>query len=46
MANGSFRGLSAIEGGSPLAEAAVNPIMLPGDHGPVAYRNLYIKEWK
>ena len=29
-----------------VPEAAVNPIMLPGDHGPVAYRNLYIKEWK
>jgi hypothetical protein len=29
-----------------IPEAAVNPIMLQGDHGPVAYRNLYIKEWK
>jgi len=26
-----------------LAEAATNPIMLQGDHGPVAFRNLY---WK
>jgi len=29
-----------------VPEAAVNPIMLQGDHGPVAYRNIYIKEWK
>jgi hypothetical protein len=29
-----------------IPEAAVNPIMLQGDHGPVAYRNLYVKEWK
>jgi hypothetical protein len=27
----------------PLAEAALNPIMLQGDHGPVAYRNIYIR---
>lgn len=26
-----------------LAEAATNPIMLQGDHGPVAYRNLYVR---
>ncbi len=26
-----------------LPEAARNPIMLQGDHGPVAYRNIYIK---
>lgn len=25
----------------PLAEAARNPIMLQGDHGPVAFRNIY-----
>lgn len=25
----------------PLAEAALNPLMLQGDHGPVAYRNIY-----
>jgi hypothetical protein len=25
------------------AEAATNPIMLQGDHGPVAYRNIYIR---
>ena len=27
----------------PIAEAAENPVMLQGDHGPVAYRNLYIR---
>lgn len=27
-----------------LPEAVTNPIMLQGDHGPVAYRNIYIKE--
>jgi hypothetical protein len=27
-----------------IPEAARNPIMLQGDHGPVAYRNVYIKE--
>lgn len=26
-----------------LAEAATNPIMLQGDHGPVAYRNIYVR---
>jgi hypothetical protein len=26
-----------------LAEAAENPVMLQGDHGPVAFRNLYIR---
>jgi hypothetical protein len=26
-----------------LAEAALNPLMLQGDHGPVAYRNIYIR---
>jgi hypothetical protein len=34
-----------VEGGTrahmPLAEAATNPLMLQGDHGPVAYRNIY-----
>lgn len=25
------------------AEAALNPIMLQGDHGPVAYRNIYVR---
>ncbi len=25
-------------------EAATNPLMLQGDHGPVAFRNIYIKE--
>ena len=28
-----------------IPEAAKNPIMLQGDHGPVAFRNIYIKEW-
>jgi hypothetical protein len=23
-------------------EAATNPIMLQGDHGPVAFRNIYV----
>jgi len=27
----------------PLPEAAENPIMLQGDHGPVAYRNIYVR---
>jgi hypothetical protein len=26
-----------------LPEAAKNPLMLQGDHGPVAYRNLYVR---
>jgi hypothetical protein len=26
-----------------IAEAATNPLMLQGDHGPVAYRNIYIR---
>jgi len=26
-----------------IPEAAVNPIMLQGDHGPVAFRNMYIR---
>jgi hypothetical protein len=27
----------------PLAEAAQNPLMLQGDHGPVAFRNMYVR---
>jgi hypothetical protein len=26
-----------------IAEAPLNPLMLQGDHGPVAYRNIYIR---
>jgi hypothetical protein len=26
-----------------IAEAPQNPIMLQGDHGPVAFRNIYIR---
>jgi hypothetical protein len=26
-----------------IPEAALNPLMLQGDHGPVAYRNIYIR---
>jgi len=29
-----------------IPEAARDPIMLQGDHGPVAYRNIYIKEFE
>lgn len=36
-----------VEGGTrahmDIAEAAMNPIMLQGDHGPVAYRNIYVR---
>jgi len=36
-----------VEGGTrshmPVAEAAKNPLMLQGDHGPVAFRNIYIR---
>jgi hypothetical protein len=36
-----------LEGGTRahmnLAEAALNPVMLQGDHGPVAYRNMYVR---
>jgi hypothetical protein len=36
-----------VEGGTrshmELAEAPLNPLMLQGDHGPVAYRNIYIR---
>lgn len=39
-----------VEGGTrshmPIAEAARNPLMLQGDHGAVAYRNVYVKEVK
>ena len=28
-----------------IPEAADNPIMLQGDHGPVAFRNIYIKDF-
>lgn len=27
----------------PIREAALNPLMLQGDHGPVAYRNIYYR---
>jgi len=27
-----------------IADAPRGPIMLQGDHGPVAYRNIWIKE--
>jgi hypothetical protein len=27
----------------PLQEAALNPLMLQGDHGPVAFRNIYVR---
>lgn len=36
-----------LEGGTrahmPIEEAALNPLMLQGDHGPVAFRNLYYR---
>lgn len=36
-----------VEGGTrshmPIEEAPLNPLMLQGDHGPVAYRNIYIR---
>ncbi len=28
---------------SPIPEAAENPIMLQGDHGPIAFRDIYIR---
>jgi hypothetical protein len=28
----------------PIAEAPRNPLMLQGDHGPVAFRNIYVRE--
>jgi hypothetical protein len=30
--------------GLDIPEASENPLMLQGDHGPVAYRNIYIRE--
>lgn len=27
----------------PIPEGAMNPIMLQGDHGPVAFRNIYVR---
>ncbi|MGE5488599.1 MAG: DUF1080 domain-containing protein [bacterium] len=27
----------------PIEEAPLNPIMIQGDHGPVAYRNIYVR---
>lgn len=37
-----------VEGGTrshmPIPEAALNPLMLQGDHGPVAYRNIFVKQ--
>ena len=29
-----------------LPEAPKNPVMLQGDHGPVAFRNIYIREFE
>lgn len=29
-----------------VPEAALNPVMLQGDHGPVAYRNIYVRPLK
>ena len=29
--------------GMEIPEAPLNPLMLQGDHGPVAYRNIYIR---
>ena len=37
----------AVEGptraGLTLPEAAQNPLMIQGDHGPVAFRNVYVR---
>ena len=33
----------ATRAGMEIPEAAMNPIMLQGDHGPVAYRNIYVR---
>ena len=30
--------------GLEIPEAATNPLMIQGDHGPVAFRNLYWRE--
>jgi hypothetical protein len=27
----------------PIQEAELNPLMLQGDHGPVAFRNIYYR---
>lgn len=36
-----------LEGGTrahmPIPEAPLNPLMLQGDHGPVAFRNIYVR---
>ncbi len=36
-----------VDGGTrahmPIEEAALNPLMLQGDHGPVAYKNIYVR---
>jgi hypothetical protein len=36
-----------VEGGTrshmTIPEAAMNPLMLQGDHGPVAFRNIYVR---
>jgi hypothetical protein len=29
--------------GMKIPEAAENPLMLQGDHGPIAFRNIYIR---
>jgi hypothetical protein len=29
-----------------IPEAVENPLMLQGDHGPVAYRNIYVRPLK
>jgi hypothetical protein len=29
-----------------IEEAARNPVMLQGNHGPVAFRDIYIKEFE
>jgi hypothetical protein len=47
-----YNGLSVqtnveVEGGTRahlnIPEAPMNPLMLQGDHGPVAFRNIYIR---
>jgi hypothetical protein len=39
-----------VEGGTRahmnIPEAPVNPLMIQGDHGPVAYRNMYMRPYK
>ncbi|MFN7920678.1 MAG: DUF1080 domain-containing protein [Bryobacteraceae bacterium] len=43
----SVQGVVELDGGTrahmEIPEAATNPIMLQGDHGPVAYRNIYVR---